>query len=186
MLSKRNRITVYKDTVMLGKVFREKEINLIYGESGSGKTVSSIKALNNEGIEPILLDFDNNDSPEENNCLYVHVDGIKYIKAESKNIPTNKVVIIDTWQMFLSNGGSIKDIQKIIDNNNTVIVVAHNKPIATKQDIPDIDHKFANHFGSKLWLERKILKSTVHYNLHILKCRGYKGKPVISNWERKE
>lgn len=67
--------TDYKETTMIGNVFRQGGLNILYGESGLGKTVSSIKALNLDGITPILLDFDSNDSPEQNDCEYTHVDG---------------------------------------------------------------------------------------------------------------
>ena len=179
-------VKTYKATVMLGKVFREKEINLLYGESGVGKTVSAIKALNNEGIEPILLDFDNNDSPTENKCDYIHINGLLYLSDDKSVIPKDKVIIIDTWQLLLSNGGNIDSVNKIKEAGNTVILIAHNKPIATKKDIPDIDSKYANHFGSKLFLERDYSKKTKSsiYNLHILKCRGYKGDAVIEDWMR--
>ena len=60
---------------MIANVFRKNGINLVYGASGLGKTVSSIKAINAEGIVPLLLDFDNNMSPENNKCEYVHING---------------------------------------------------------------------------------------------------------------
>jgi len=171
---------------MLGKVFRKDDINLLFGESGVGKTISSIKALNKEGITPILLDFDYNDSQESNNCEYIHIDGYQFIEDKKSNIPSNEVIVVDTWQTFLDAGGDIKILNSIRDNNNTVILIAHNKAIATKQDIPDIDAKYANHFGSKLWLERIYSKkeNKVHSILHVKKCRGYKGSPVINDWQR--
>ncbi len=186
----RNEITTYKDIVMLGKVFKKGGINLIYGESGSGKTVSTIKALNEDGILPILLDYDGNDSPTANECEYTHVDGIKYLKADTSTIPTGEVIIVDTWQMLLTNGGGIKTIEAIRDAGNTVIIVAHSKPLATRADLPDIDPKYANHFDAKLFLEfDKGNKSKTNprpegYNLTVFKLRGYKGKRTIVNWMR--
>jgi len=180
-------ITAYKGITMVGKVFRENGINLIYGESGVGKTVSSVKALNKENLIPILLDFDDNDSPISQNIEFIHINGTKYIKNKSTaTIPTNTIVIIDTWEMFLANNGTIEDIKRIRNNNNTVIIVAHSKDIATKRDIPDIDPKYSNHFASKLFLEYKpkTTKADESFNLIIKKLRGYKGSRIIKNWMR--
>jgi len=47
----------YKGTIMLGGVFRENKINLLYGESGVGKTISTIKALNKDNIIPMFVVF---------------------------------------------------------------------------------------------------------------------------------
>ena len=71
----------------------EGEAISLVGESGSGKTVSSIKALNADDVIPILLDFDNNDSPEINQCKYIHIDGDKVIDDENIELPKNQVVI---------------------------------------------------------------------------------------------
>ena len=183
-------ITIYKDRVMLGKVFKEGGINLIYGESGTGKTVSTIKALNEEDIIPILLDYDGNDSPKDNECEYIHIDGVKYLKDIESTIPTGKVIVIDTWQMLITNGGGIKTIEAICEAGNTVILIAHNKAIATKQDIPDIDPRYSNHFSSKLFIEfdkgskTKTNTRAPSYNLIVLKLRGYKGDRVLYNWMR--
>ena len=175
---------------MLGKVFKKNGINLVYGASGIGKTVSTVKSLNEEGIVPILLDFDGNESPKENGCDYIHVDGVLYLRDTGSVIPTDTVIIIDTWQMLLTNTGSIKDVFAMRDAGNTIIVIAHNKDIATRQDIPDMDNKFYNHFDSKLFLEYDKGSSTksnpraASYNLTVMKLRGYKGKRTLINWMR--
>lgn len=175
---------------MIGQVFKKGGINLIYGESGLGKTVSTIKALNADQITPILLDYDENHSPESNKCTYIHVDGTSYTKDKSSTIPTGRVIIIDTWQMFLTNEGTLADIVAMKDAGNTIIIVAHNKPLATKQDVPDIDPKYSNHFSSKLFMEYDKGSKTKGnpraegYNLTVLKLRGYTGPRTIVNWMR--
>ena len=190
-LLKKN-ITTYKDIVMLGKVFQEGGINLVYGDSGTGKTVSAIKALNEDGIIPILLDYDDNHSPEANECEYIHIDGVKYLKDSDSTIPSGRVIIIDTWQMLLTNGGNIEAIEAIRDAGNTIVLIAHSKQLATRNDLPDIDPKYSNHFAAKLFLEYdKGNKSKTNprpegYNLTVMKLRGYKGKRTITNWMRHE
>ena len=169
---------------MLAEVFAKGGINLLYGESGVGKTLSTIKALNKDGIEPILVDFDNNASPQQSRTEFIHLDGYKLMKLDNPTLPTNEVIIVDTWQLYITNGGNMSFLNTLNKIGNTIIVIAHNKPIATKQDIPDIDHKMANHFDGKLWFERKMIKNVYHYRLHILKLRGYTGEPIIDNWMR--
>ena len=195
----KNIIQEYKENIMLGNVFKKNGINLVFGESGSGKTVSSIKAFNADGIEPILLDFDSNLSPEDNGCKYIHIDGdsvLKRIEKKDENVKmvSNSVIIIDTWQLLLTNVGSasksIKLIEALRDNNNTIVIIAHNKDIATKQNIPDIDGKYVNHFDSKLFLEfdkgskTKSNPRPAGYNLTVMKLRGYNGPRTIINWMR--
>ncbi len=175
---------------MLGKVFKKDGINLVYGESGIGKTVSTIKSLNEDSIEPILLDFDSNNSPEANECEYIHIDGNRVLEDKHMTIPTDMVIVIDTWQTFLNAGGNIDFVYKLRDAGNTIVIVAHNKPLATKVDVPDMDSRYYNHFDSKLFLEYdKGNKSKTNprpegYNLTVMKLRGYKGKRTITNWMR--
>ncbi len=169
---------------MLAQVFRQNKINLLYGESGCGKTVSAIKALNAEGIEPILFDLDDNDSPAQNQCSYLHIDGYKALANKTITMPIDRVIIVDTWHMFESAGGTIAKLE-LMAENNTVILIDHNKDIATKKDIPMMSEELVNHLGSKLWLERtySTTKGT-HHNLHIKKCRGYQGGSPIVEWMR--
>lgn len=188
-----HKITIYKEIVLLGQVFRKGGINCIYGESGNGKTVSSIKAVNKDVITPILLDFDSNDSPEQNNCEYIHIDGISFMKKYSSQdtvIPRDQVIIIDTWALFYPYLETYPDLLNDLHKDNTIIVVAHNKDIATKKDIPDVESELINHWSSKLWLwfdEGSSAKSNPRapsFNLTIKKLRGYKGQRTIVNWMR--
>lgn len=189
-------IKEYPEVTFVGKVFRKYKINCIYGKSGIGKTISTIKALNEEGIEPILLDFDDNDSPKVNECNYVHVDGEGFIQAYKKKqnivIPKEQVIIIDTWAMFTK---SLDDcnMEKILDElkyKNTLIVIAHSKDLATKDDIADVPEELLNHFEGKMFLyydkgsSRSSTKRLPAYILEIKKLRGYKGNRKIVNWMR--
>jgi len=180
-------IKEYEEIIMIGKVFRKNGINMIYGESGVGKTISTVKALNTDSIVPILLDFDNNDSPDSQEVQFVHIDGDKYIKnIDTSRTPTGEVIIIDTWQMFINSGGDMDIVNRILHAGNTVIIIAHSKDIATKRDIPDIEEKYSNNFSGKLYLEH--IKGTSRtpeaYNLVIKKLRGYVGAKTIENWMR--
>lgn len=196
-----NIITEYKEIIMLGKVFKKGGINCIFGESGLGKTVSTIKALNEDGITPILLDFDGNDSQEANDCKYTHVDGVKFVAKymiKEATIPENVVIVIDTWTLFEPYYNTHKDLLDDLHKENTLIIVAHNKDIATKKDIPVVPEELINHWDAKLYLsfsngtkgkagtstkpEVKAIPSGS--NLTVMKLRSYKGPRVIHNWMR--
>jgi len=192
----RTKITNYKEYIMVGNVFVKNGLNLIYGASGLGKTFSTIKALNEDNITPYLIDFDNNLSPETTGLEFVHLDGVEILKlhkedTEGIDIPDNGVFIVDTWQLFIDAGGTIDFLKEIAKLGNTVVIVAHNKDLATKQNIPDMDRRIANHMDSKLYLEYDKGSSTKTnprpegVNLHIEKLRNYAGDRIIPNWMRR-
>ena len=83
---------------MIAEVFRKNGINLVYGASGLGKTVSSVKAINSNGIKPILLDFDNNMSPEKNNC-YRYV----ILQEKLKNNPSQALWYVQSSSCYANN-----------------------------------------------------------------------------------
>jgi len=187
----KHEITTYEEVIMIAQVFRKNGINLVYGASGLGKTVSSVKAVNLEGIKPILLDFDNNMSPEKNQCEYVHVNGPDFMKEylagnSSVKLPTDRVIIIDTWATFEANEGTIDHLKEFAKAGNTIIIIAHNLDLATRRDIPDMPAVIVNHIDSKLYLDHKYEAKTGNnnYNLHVMKCRGYQGSRIIENWMR--
>ena len=184
-------ITEYKDIVMLGKVFAKGGISCLYGESGLGKTISTIKALNEEDIVPILLDFDNNNSPEQNGCNYEHIDGWKFMESFkdpeiATTIPRDVVIVIDTWAMFANYIDTLEDLRQ----DNTIIIIGHVLDIATKQDIPDFPTEFINHCQAKLFMsydKGSSVKGKIRMPgpvLEVKKLRGYKGDKYIRNWMR--
>jgi len=191
----KHTITTYKEINMIGGVFRQGGINCIYGASGMGKTISSIKALNQDGIIPILLDFDDNDSAEQNECQFKHVEGWDFMKAykdpeTATTIPRGEVIVIDTWHLFSDFYNEDPELLANLADGNTIIIIGHIVDIATKQDIPDIPSEFINHCHAKLFLSfdkgssakgKERLPGPV---LEVKKLRGYKGPKLIRNWMR--
>ncbi len=96
-------------------------------------------------------------------------------------LPVNEVIVIDTYTSYINAGGNFKFLKQLIPSN-TIIIIDHNKSIATKQDIPTIDEKIANHLSSKLFLE--YIKKNNTTQLRVLKSRGYKGPNIITGWMR--
>lgn len=180
---------------MIGRVFRKQGINFIFGQSGLGKTVSSIKAINEDEITPILLDFDGNNSPEQNNCKFIHIDGWAFMKSYkdpevATSIPTGQVIVIDTWHMFSEFYYEDSNLLPNLAEGNTIVIIGHVLDLATRQDIPDAKAEFVNHCDSKLYLSYD-RGSTVKGKerpagpvLEIKKLRGYSGPMQILNWMR--
>jgi len=184
-------IKEYDMVELIANVFRKGKIGIIYGESGVGKTISTIKALNAANEKPILLDFDDNDSPESNNCEYIHIDGLKIIDNGKLNLkieyPKSRIYIVDTWKSFNSNFGNENDamlaLEQLIDlTGSTIIIIDHNVDIASKQDIPMMDGSLVNHLGFKLWLRVGKDKEKCRNVLEIKKLRGYSGNKSIKDW----
>lgn len=188
-------ITEYGEVIMLAHVFRRGGVNVVYGQSGIGKTISTIKALNTDGFTPILLDFDDNNSPEQNKCEFVHVNGWDFMKsyndpAIATIIPINTIIVIDTWHMFNQFYSVNPEILQDLAEENTIIIIGHVVDLATRQDIPDIPTEFVNHCDAKLFLSydngssvkgRERPAGTV---LEVKKLRGYSGPKHIFNWAR--
>ena len=199
-------ITQYEEYSMIGEVFVKNKINLLYGESGIGKTISTIKALNSDGIEPVLLDFDDNLSPKSTNTKFIHIDANKFMdklycyadsdftdKSCAVVLPSDRVIVIDTYHMlsfhlekFNKIGLNILDVMTM--KRNTVIVIGHNLDIASKRDIPDAPSSFVNHCASKLFLSKVKNPESKKYEptLEVKKLRQYKGETFIYNWMRTE
>jgi len=178
----RKVIRQYMPIELIAGIFPKGKTSLVYGESGVGKTVSTIKAINSEDLVPILLDYDDNLSPQENGCEYIHIDGTRV--HDDDEIVSDEIVIVDTWAMCN------KDLIELLqNNNNTVIIIGHSLGLATRRDLPDAPDEFVNHLAAKLFLsyEKPKGKNTEgHYNLEIMKCRGYKGPRIIQDWMRNE
>ncbi len=170
-------IKEYKDVELVGEVFVKHKVNMIYGASGVGKTVSTITAINRDGITPVLFDYDDNLSPNENNCDYIHIDAHK-IKTTDKALK-EQVIVIDTYHKM------DHEIFKIlVKNHNTIIIVGHSLDLATRNDIPDAPSEFVNHLASKVFLAYN--KKSKTSDLTVFKCRGYRGSRIIQNWMRDE
>jgi len=178
------KIKDYTNVEFIGKVFRKGKLNCLYGKIGIGKTLSTIKALNKDNIVPILLDFDDHDSPKEMECKFIHYYGWSFMggyqqKDSEITIPKDYVIVIDTWAMFKPYKGFI-DV--LLSNKNTVILLGHTLDLASKQDMCDIDSELINH-SSKLYLSYDKGNKTRDsgYILEIMKLRGYKGDMVDVN-----
>jgi len=181
---------------MIGKVFVKNKVNFLYGESGLGKTISTIKALNEENICPILFDLDDNLNPETMGIEAIHVDGERFLRhlhqydslkegdrneKDKVSVPDDSVIIVDTYKKLEPWIKKFKDdfstdIVELLNarhRNCTLIIIGHNVDIATKKDIPDAPSEFVNHCASKLFL------SMVKYTDMIDKKKIVSSEPTL-------
>ena len=194
-------IKVYKEHIMIADVFPENGISLIYGASGIGKTITTIKHLNDVGITPIHFDLDSNIDPKEFGIDVIHIDGNDIIRRmaddeqlEPVALPAEGVMILDTWQLLSSAFGeesyAMRYAKKLRDNGMTVIIIGHENKHKNDRDNPDMSPEYANHLDAKLWFHtgRAVTtgkdKSPATYNLKVVKLRGYKGEPIIYEWRK--
>jgi archaellum biogenesis ATPase FlaH len=191
--------------MFIAKVFVKNKVNFLYGESGIGKTISTIKALNKDNITPYLIDFDDNPDPSNMGCKCELIDGNKLSKELLKQIkenevdmdlPEHSVLIIDTFSLAdYYNSKFLKEVKidyiealKKIEKNITIIIIGHIQEIATRRDLPDAPQKFVNHCASKLLLTYKNItidrEKYIVPTLVIKKLRGYDGERELFNWMR--
>jgi len=197
---------------LLGNLIPKGKITLLHGASGSGKTYSLLKFLNSNYIEPYFIDFDDN-TIYKDKFKFIHIDGYKLVNHlfnkesinDLSNILRNKVVVIDTYALANNAIRAKKeeyniDINYGVDNlcktlqsfEVTVIILAHTKYYAGKQQEPDCSFVFANHVACRLHLvniekidsrtKDKQIKRTSY--LEIEKLRGYDGERIIKDWMR--
>jgi len=176
---------------MLTPLIEENKITLIHGESGAGKTIFILKHLNEHGIQPLLLDLDDNEVEELEalDCECDMIDGYSIIESLKKDgMPeiqalTGKVVIIDTWYLFYTEIGSeeiaYEVLKEMTKHNITVIIVAHTVAYSGKNDRPDIKDEIYKHIKGRLYIRKTSLKNTIEYHLIVEKIRGYKGDKIL-------
>jgi hypothetical protein len=201
----RFQIKQWESYTMIADIFVQGKTNFLYGPSGVGKTVGTIKALNRASVTPILLDFDDNLNPDELGLEAIVVDGNKFANELFKqikdgdvdlSIPPGSVIIVDTYKMIEQYEELFKaefkqrflEYLRPANKNVTVIVIGHSLDLATRRDIPDAPSDFVNHCASKLFLapvKHKMEKKTVTLpTLEVMKLRGYNGKTILINWMR--
>jgi len=194
--------------IMLTDLIEEKKITLIHGESGNGKSVWIVKHLNDKGIIPIIIDFDDNEVEEfeSMNIKAELLDGDRFIEtmiSDSKDKEElvkeidGKVLVFDTWSLYVDtlkysveqSNNEIKIklkeeyaklmLDKLTEIGATIIIIAHTKPYSGKEDMPDMDPEIYRHIKGRLHIRKSTLKTKVEYHLIVEKVRGYKGETII-------
>ena len=177
----------------IGDLIPKGKVTLIHGRSGCGKTLSIIKYMENQNVEPYFIDFDSND--EYDDMKLTHIDGYKLIdkmKYDNSVIDAfkNQVVIVDTYakaEQIMNSSNDIGDIHSfidaLIDRGNTVIAIAHTAYYSGKPAEPMVDAMFANHVACRLHLHNEVKQTKTSIYLEIEKLRGTDSK-IIKNWMR--
>ena len=180
--------------MMLSTYIEKNKITLIHGESGSGKSIFAVKELNEAGIKPVYIDFDDNELNEfrtlncecdliEGETFFDDFIGKNYYNLELWNHLKDKVVIIDTWTLFSAYCGSELNAHRIVKDlirlGSTVIILAHTTPYSGKEDKPEMEDKIYRHIKARLYIRRTTLKSKIEYHLIIEKLRGHQGDKMM-------
>jgi len=178
----------------IGGLIPEKQLTLLHGIEGAGKSYSLIKFLNENGITPIWIDFDENDDISE--LDYTRVDGVNALHAlldgDLDDASEDMVLIVDTYSRLVDempakyNDSEISSLLLELSKRAkaTVVIIGHSEVFAGKPTDFQDDKKLKRDAHAVLWLEYKLLKGAYCSNLHVKKVRGYTGKKIISNWMR--
>ncbi len=172
---------------LIGNLIPRDKTTLLHGRSGCGKTFGILKFFEQQGIRPVLLDFDDNDITTD----ALHIDGDRFLRALSLNdglhIELEKqVIIIDTYAMAAISlkkhlDCSVEDFVKSLDA--TIIVISHTVYYSGKPAEASVPFEFANHVSCRLHLHNDVKMTKVNDYLEIEKLRG-KGSFNILNWMR--
>jgi len=172
---------------LIGDLIPRDKVTLLHGRSGCGKTFSILKFFIEHGIEPVLLDFDDNEIIDG----ALHIDGDMFIRGIKGNDALQmeldkKVVIIDTYAMAALSLKKHLDItveQFVASLDATVVVIAHTVYYSGKPAEPAVPFEFANHVACRLHLHNDVKMTKVNDYLEVEKLRG-KGSYNIVDWMR--
>ena len=81
----------------LGRVFPKGEMTLVFGLPGSGKTVSTLRELNKDGIKPIFFNLDHSVVDEDIETEMFDEKVLQYLFTEDIEDIRGSVVVIDTY-----------------------------------------------------------------------------------------
>lgn len=189
-----------KGRPMLTEFLEKDKVNLIHGESGSGKTYYILKHLNENKVPSYLADFDDNQQIvlNEQGLNTTVLDGNKFLKYllyfGDKEVPISKqlleetvgkVIIIDTWALFvreLFDGDELEallNLQRVASTGITFIVLAHTISFSGKDAIPEMDSKVYKHINTRLYIRRVTRTNDIVYDLIVEKVRGYSGPKIL-------
>jgi archaellum biogenesis ATPase FlaH len=179
-------------------LFPQHEITLLYGSYGTGKSYSTIKALNEAKIKPLYINLDHTAGLEGLSFENLSEGLLEHYK-DITSITSEDVVIIDTYTQFVNTFAPshsprdiynlIKDIQQSF-NQCTLIVIGHSEDLATRNDLFKDNPMLIRNAAEALLLEKILYRATktrsdyIEYKLRVLKGRGYKGPRIIQNWMR--
>jgi len=171
------------------KLFLQNGINIIYGEKFQGKTVSTLMYLQQEGIEPMLIDFDRN--PKYKNLNYVHLVGSSdmvkdIIEHEAVDNEEPPVIVVDTLDglvhgkyMTEEDASKVVVVLKELAKVSTVILLAHAtiQRTAVRKSV---------HFrgNEKIVNSADTVYKLMDTTLFVEKNRGYEGDLEIAEWMR--
>lgn len=187
--------------IYLNNVIPSKELTLVAGLAGTGKTYTILKFLNLLKITPIHVNLDF--SPVTGTVAYTYGDTFLHHSFITDDITglTDRVVVIDTYQRFkefldvykptLTNTQICALLENFCKKHQcTLIVLGHPEDYVGKdgifKDNPVLVRNAAEYIHIDSILPRGKTGSTsdIVYQTTIKKGRGSGGSRIINNWLR--
>jgi len=185
----------------IGNIIPLKELTLLTGLAGTGKSYSLIKFLNQHNITPLYFNLDEDATiKQELNVFQGDPNWIKDILDLTVVDLKDEVVVIDTYQQLtslLSSEGNTLKYQEWLTAALTkvartcecaVIVIGHPEDYVGKDSIfkdnPSMVRNAYEHLHLDSILPRGKTKSDIVYRMFIKKGRGIGGTTMIDNWMR--
>lgn len=186
----------------IGNIIPEGNVTLAVGLPSTGKSFSTLKFLNENGIEPFVFNMDS-DPTLANTFKYIGMTDEKsvlraFINDEIEDLD-NQVIVIDTYTRLVDALGisNTEPEQKQISDqleslckkhNYTIIVIGHTEDYASKSNIFKDNQVIARNCAEYLNFDKNMgtgkNSQNISYRLVISKGRGIGGTKVIENWMR--
>lgn len=186
----------------IGNIIPEGNVTLAVGLPSTGKSFSTLKFLNENGIEPFVFNMDS-DPTLANTFKYIGMTDEKavlraFINDEIEDLD-NQVIVIDTYTRLVDalEISNTEPEQKHISDqleflckkhNYTIIVIGHTEDYASKSNIFKDNQAIARNCAEYLTFDKNMgtgkNSQNISYRLIISKGRGIGGTKVIENWMR--
>lgn len=186
----------------IGNIIPEGNVTLAVGLPSTGKSFSTLKFLNENGIEPFVFNMDSNPTLA-NTFKYIGMTDEKavlraFINDEIEDLD-NQVIVIDTYTRLVDalEISNTEPEQKHISDqleflckkhNYTIIVIGHTEDYTSKSNIFKDNQAIARNCAEYLAFDKNMgtgkNSQNISYRLIVSKGRGIGGTRVIENWMR--
>ena len=186
----------------IGGILPKNKLTLVTGLPGTGKTYTTVKFLNQNGIKPIYFNLDNTSIGDLEVEMF---DGQAMIELfnmgnDFKDLH-GKVVIVDTYSrmesfmptMVKNHQVAVDTMEKLTDRYGiTLIIIGHPEDYVGKDSIFKDNPALIRHCYEHIHFEKKTSSSTKnkqvsiteYFITYITKGRGYTGERIFINWLR--
>lgn len=187
--------------VRIGNIIPKSSLTLVTGLPATGKSFTTLKFLNQEGIKPFVFNLDEDPSQLQFKTIGMTSDreALKaFINGEIEDLD-NEVIVIDTYSRLIAELGiqNTEQEQRWITDTllnlckskgYTIIIIGHPEDYVGKSSIFKDNQSLVRdchehiHFDKTMPTGKNI--QNISYATYINKGRGIGGSSVIENWLR--